>query len=78
MICRLTLDLGTVRARLLVRHAHAAAVRNWRVHRSGELAAAYTQTEVADHLVEVGEAAPVDVAARVLTPVGWPGPSRSP
>jgi hypothetical protein len=66
VVCRLTVDLPTVRQRLLSRHDP-----RWYLDRSGELHSVLEQAEVEDVVVDASTAAVPDVAAAVLTAVGW-------
>ncbi len=66
LVCRLTLDLTTVRARLLARHADDESGRVWHLNRSSELDAILTAAQVEDVLVSTSGHRPVEVAAEVL------------
>jgi hypothetical protein len=75
-VCRLRLDLPTVRARLEHRHREHEGQRRWHLERAAELEAVLAAAGVEDHLVDVhGLDAPA-VARAVLRATGWDVTSR--
>jgi len=70
VVCRLRVDLGRVRERLVGRHAPGVE-RDWHLHRSGELDRVLDDEEPADVVVDVADDPPAVVAAMVLNSIGW-------
>lgn len=68
-VCRLVLDLPTVRQRLTTRHADSAAARDWHLDRSGVLDEILDAAEVEDVVVNVHGLTPPQVAHAVLDAV---------
>ncbi len=69
-VCRLSLDLAAVRARIAVRHADDHAGRRWHLDRSGELEAILDAAAVEDVMIHTAGLGPAEAAARVLDVVG--------
>lgn len=78
VICRLKVDLPTLRSRLTVRHAPGAA-RDWHLQRAGELDEVMDREGLADVTLDVGDDSADQVALRVVSAIGWeqPAPPRS-
>ncbi len=75
-VCRLLVDLPTVRARLIGRHDDDAALA-WHLDRSGELDAILERALVEDFAVDASELSVADVAAAVVRAAGWDAPLRA-
>lgn len=69
-VVRLVVDVAGLRERLLVRHP-PGGVRDWHLHRSGELNTILDRVAVDDVIIEVRDDDPAAVAVRVLDAVGW-------
>jgi adenylylsulfate kinase len=67
-VCRLRVDLDTVRARL-VRRQHDGA--DWFFRRAGELDQLLTEAAVDDVVVEANAGSPRDIAMAVRAATGW-------
>ncbi len=70
-LCRLTVDLDVVRQRLVRRHEHDAGL-DWHLARCAELDAILDAAAVDDVRVPATGRPIAEVAADVLTAVGWP------
>lgn len=70
-VVRLRVDLPLVRRRLQARHAHEQAVREWHLHRSGELHDVLEAAGVEDAVLETSALSPQQVAEALLARVGW-------
>jgi adenylylsulfate kinase len=68
-VCRLVLDLPTIRGRLTTRHADSVPARDWHLDRSGVLDAILDAAEVEDVVVDVRGLTPPQVAHAVLAAV---------
>ncbi|XVV08863.1 adenylyl-sulfate kinase [Actinoplanes sp. CA-131856] len=70
-VCRLRVDLPTVRQRLIRRHDGDAARLRWHLDRSGELDNIFQQAQVEDFAVDATTDSVHQVAAAVMAAVGW-------
>jgi adenylylsulfate kinase len=71
VVCRLRVDLPTVRRRLAKRHEGEAAGLRWYLDRSGELDSILTKAGVEDIAVDAGRGSVTEVAAAVVSAAGW-------
>ena len=67
VVCRLLVDLPTVRQRLMKRHGTDAAGLRWHLDRSGELDSILDRARVEDVTVDAATGSITEVAAAVLT-----------
>ncbi|GAA2484700.1 AAA family ATPase [Winogradskya humida] len=70
-VCRLRVDLPTVRQRLTRRQANDAAGLGWFLKRSGELDQILDQARIEDVTVDAGTGPPRQVAELVMTAIDW-------
>jgi adenylylsulfate kinase len=70
-VCRLRLDLQTIRQRLAVRHAGADQALQWHLERSGELHEILEEAATEDVVVDGSQEGALDLAAKVMKAVGW-------
>lgn len=70
VVCRLQVDLERVRRRLARRH-RPGRERDWHLHRSGELDEVLRSAGIGDHIVQVDEHTPEQVAAMIASKIGW-------
>ncbi|WP_152365274.1 AAA family ATPase [Microlunatus speluncae] len=64
-LVRLTADLALIRRRLQRRHERDSAVRDWHLHRSGELDAILDRAAIDDLVLDVTELSPEQSATRI-------------
>lgn len=70
-VCRLRVDLPTVRQRLMRRHENDAGGLQWHLARSGELERVFQQARVEDVAVDAAAGSVHEVAQAVKAAVGW-------
>jgi len=71
LVCRLVADAHVLETRLAARHAEDAVVRNWHLHRSGELAAILDTAALDDVVIDTTAKTPREVATVIATAAGW-------
>jgi adenylylsulfate kinase-like enzyme len=71
VVCRLRVDLPTVRQRLAERHDVDAARLRWHLDRSGELDSILDRAGVQDLTVDAASGSVTEIAAAVVSAVGW-------
>ncbi|MEV6635421.1 hypothetical protein AB0M54_32185 [Actinoplanes sp. NPDC051470] len=70
-VCRLRVDLATVRDRLIRRHTGDDAGLRWHLDRSGELDAILERAGTEDFVVDAGDRPVAGVAAAIRKAAGW-------
>jgi adenylylsulfate kinase-like enzyme len=70
-VCRLRVDLSTVRQRLVRRHENDVSGLRWHLNRSGELERIFQRAGVEDVAVEASAGSIHEVAQAVMAAVGW-------
>lgn len=70
IICRLRVELGRVRSRLIARH-EPGPLLEWHLHRSGQLDGILDREYAAHVTVDVQDESVGSVAQRVLSAIGW-------
>lgn len=71
IVCRLRVDLSTVRRRLTKRHQDTPDQLRWHLDRSGELDRILDRARVEDATVDANDGSVTEVAEAVLSAVGW-------
>jgi adenylylsulfate kinase len=69
-VCRLRVELPTIRQRLIRRHEHDDGLR-WHLDRSGELDQILEQAQVEDLVVDATTTSIRQVAEAVMVAIGW-------
>ena len=70
-VCRLRVELPTVRQRLIRRHEHDDDGLRWHLDRSGELDRILEQPQVEDVVVDATTTSIRSTAEAVMAAVGW-------
>jgi hypothetical protein len=71
LVCTLTADAHVLEARLRARHAGDDAVRDWHLHRAGELAGIIEVAGFGDLLLDSTTMTPRQVALEIAVAAGW-------